>query len=156
MAMSAKDSGQTPDECASGEMESKQTSIGVPMNVYDYLNGATLDALRTHLDADTDAESFGAWLDECVEAGTLPRIVADHISRWNQLKAQTHQYLPAYEAYTAERLSDWEPLGLVPPSGSMFGSRQPVLSTKQPRNAPCSCGSGLKFKRCHGAPAMLR
>lgn len=23
---------------------------------------------------------------------------------------------------------------------------------KQPRNAPCACGSGKKFKHCHGGP----
>jgi hypothetical protein len=29
-----------------------------------------------------------------------------------------------------------------------------VSGTKLPRNAPCHCGSGLKFKRCHGAIAL--
>ncbi len=29
---------------------------------------------------------------------------------------------------------------------------QPVLATKTPgRNDPCYCGSGKKFKKCHGA-----
>lgn len=27
-----------------------------------------------------------------------------------------------------------------------------VPSDKVPRNSPCSCGSGLKYKHCHGAP----
>ena len=33
-------------------------------------------------------------------------------------------------------------------------SQQPQLtSAKRPqRNAPCPCGSGKKFKKCHGAP----
>jgi preprotein translocase subunit SecA len=33
---------------------------------------------------------------------------------------------------------------------------QPVVKSdwdKTPRNAPCPCGSGKKFKKCHGAPA---
>ena len=28
--------------------------------------------------------------------------------------------------------------------------------TQEQRNDPCSCGSGLKFKRCHGDPAKLQ
>jgi hypothetical protein len=156
MSMPPEDSRQAPDEDASGEMKPKQTSIGVPMNVYDYLDDATIDELGKHLDADSDIESFNAWLSECVEGGNMPRIVADHISRWTQLKAHADQHVLDYQAYTVDRLDEWEPLGLVPPSSSMFGTSQPVLSMKQPRNAPCRCGSGLKFKRCHGAPATPR
>ena len=34
--------------------------------------------------------------------------------------------------------------------------RQPVHKTPMPgRNDPCPCGSGKKFKRCHGAPDTL-
>ncbi len=29
----------------------------------------------------------------------------------------------------------------------------PAISTSTPRNEPCPCGSGLKYKRCHGSPA---
>jgi preprotein translocase subunit SecA len=28
-----------------------------------------------------------------------------------------------------------------------------VASDKVPRNAPCPCGSGRKYKKCHGATA---
>jgi preprotein translocase subunit SecA len=28
-----------------------------------------------------------------------------------------------------------------------------VISDKVPRNAPCPCGSGRKYKKCHGAAA---
>ncbi|GIX24510.1 MAG: hypothetical protein KatS3mg122_1741 [Caldimonas sp.] len=35
-------------------------------------------------------------------------------------------------------------------------SRQPVATVRKPaqpgRNAPCPCGSGKKYKKCHGAP----
>jgi preprotein translocase subunit SecA len=32
-----------------------------------------------------------------------------------------------------------------------------VTGSKEPsRNAPCPCGSGKKYKRCHGAPAAAR
>jgi transposase-like protein len=30
---------------------------------------------------------------------------------------------------------------------------EPVVEASTPRNAPCPCGSGLKFKRCCGGPA---
>ena len=33
------------------------------------------------------------------------------------------------------------------------GSSQDLRSDKVPRNAPCPCGSGKKFKKCHGAAA---
>jgi preprotein translocase subunit SecA len=31
-----------------------------------------------------------------------------------------------------------------------------VISDKVPRNAPCPCGSGRKYKKCHGAVASGR
>jgi preprotein translocase subunit SecA len=33
------------------------------------------------------------------------------------------------------------------------GNPQQAVSDKTPRNAPCPCGSGLKYKKCHGAAA---
>ncbi|GAB3850267.1 hypothetical protein GCM10029963_36220 [Micromonospora andamanensis] len=50
------------------------------------------------------------------------------------------------------------------PAGGLRGPAVPVSSARQPapgqasasngpsRNAPCPCGSGRKYKRCHGAP----
>ncbi len=38
------------------------------------------------------------------------------------------------------------------PAGST-GSKKPVTSDKIGRNDPCPCGSGKKYKRCHGAAA---
>jgi preprotein translocase subunit SecA len=35
------------------------------------------------------------------------------------------------------------------------GNPQQAFSDKVPRNAPCPCGSGKKFKKCHGAPAPV-
>ena len=31
-----------------------------------------------------------------------------------------------------------------------------VSGSEPGRNAPCPCGSGKKYKRCHGAPATAR
>jgi preprotein translocase subunit SecA len=40
----------------------------------------------------------------------------------------------------------------VAAAGAAAGSRQPVrAATKIGRNDPCYCGSGKKYKRCHGA-----
>ena len=30
-----------------------------------------------------------------------------------------------------------------------------IAEDKEKRNEPCTCGSGLKFKKCHGDPAKL-
>jgi len=43
-------------------------------------------------------------------------------------------------------------------SSSQLGTRsggnpQQAVSDKVPRNAPCPCGSGKKYKKCHGAAA---
>jgi preprotein translocase subunit SecA len=39
------------------------------------------------------------------------------------------------------------------PKGAQAGNPNQVISDKTPRNAPCPCGSGLKYKKCHGAVA---
>ncbi len=38
-------------------------------------------------------------------------------------------------------------------AGAQAGNPQQVFSDKIPRNAPCPCGSGKKYKKCHGAAA---
>jgi preprotein translocase subunit SecA len=37
--------------------------------------------------------------------------------------------------------------------GGRAGNPQQAISDKVPRNAPCPCGSGRKYKKCHGAAA---
>lgn len=147
----ASDDGATVDEAPSMETLLVPVSLGVPVNVYELLEGQMLDDLGKQLEAEPDLGSFLTWLDSCVEAGTMAAIVADHIAQWNQLKSSTDEYMVGYEAYVVKRLPDWNALGLTPPSTAMFGSSQRALPAKQPRNAPCRCGSGLKFKRCHGS-----
>ena len=41
--------------------------------------------------------------------------------------------------------------GQEPSAGAQAGNPQQVISDKVPRNAPCPCGSGKKYKKCHGA-----
>jgi preprotein translocase subunit SecA len=44
--------------------------------------------------------------------------------------------------------------GSAPGIGSRAGGNpQQAISDKVPRNAPCPCGSGKKYKKCHGAAA---
>jgi len=43
--------------------------------------------------------------------------------------------------------------GAPPSAGSQAGNPNQAVSDKTPRNAPCPCGSGLKYKKCHGAVA---
>ena len=48
--------------------------------------------------------------------------------------------------YSAPTLDSDEPPGNGANSTTVTGS-------EPSRNAPCPCGSGKKYKRCHGAPA---
>jgi preprotein translocase subunit SecA len=49
---------------------------------------------------------------------------------------------------------DAEELGVADADATMqAGNPQQVISDKVPRNAPCPCGSGRKYKKCHGAAA---
>jgi preprotein translocase subunit SecA len=43
----------------------------------------------------------------------------------------------------------------APAGGGQAGNPQQVFSDKVPRNAPCPCGSGKKYKKCHGAVAPV-
>ena len=43
--------------------------------------------------------------------------------------------------------------GEAPREGGQAGNPQQAFSDKVPRNAPCPCGSGKKYKKCHGAAA---
>jgi preprotein translocase subunit SecA len=39
-------------------------------------------------------------------------------------------------------------------AGGQAGNPQQAVSDKTPRNAPCPCGSGKKYKKCHGAATV--
>jgi hypothetical protein len=49
----------------------------------------------------------------------------------------------------APMASNCKPVGQVPD----LPSTEPVAPKQTPRNAPCPCGSGAKYKRCCGNPA---
>ncbi len=49
------------------------------------------------------------------------------------------------------------PAGLqatTPPASSVPVVSKPARVPRVGPNQPCPCGSGLKYKRCHGAPGM--
>nr|WP_246281750.1 SEC-C metal-binding domain-containing protein [Fodinicola acaciae] len=43
------------------------------------------------------------------------------------------------------------PRSTVASGGKQVAPGQKVTGKQTPRNAPCPCGSGKKYKRCHGA-----
>ena len=59
------------------------------------------------------------------------------------------EHRPANLQYSAPTLDSAEPE--APSTGGAAVSRG-----EPGRNAPCPCGSGKKYKRCHGAPAAAR
>ncbi len=44
-------------------------------------------------------------------------------------------------------------LGSGEAGATQAGNPNQAISDKTPRNAPCPCGSGKKYKKCHGAVA---
>ncbi|MEM7446532.1 MAG: SEC-C metal-binding domain-containing protein, partial [Pseudomonadota bacterium] len=45
------------------------------------------------------------------------------------------------------------PVNRQPPPGIKVDPNDPATWGKVPRNAPCPCGSGKKYKHCHGMVA---
>jgi preprotein translocase subunit SecA len=52
-----------------------------------------------------------------------------------------------------EKHGDEEDAAGASPTGAQESNPNQVFSDKIPRNAPCPCGSGRKYKKCHGAVA---
>jgi preprotein translocase subunit SecA len=53
---------------------------------------------------------------------------------------------------TAAEGGEAETEGVMEQSGGGSVAVQQAISDKIPRNAPCPCGSGKKYKMCHGRP----
>jgi hypothetical protein len=76
------------------------------------------------------------------------------ISEYHSSDAKTSMYMPGHiEARGGERgvyaIADTE-MGIADPAGKKLISAVPEI----PRNRPCPCGSGRKFKYCHGRKGM--
>ena len=112
-------------------------AIGLSMG--DGVAGLILDELETVIAADgSDAAAFAEQMSrQAVERG------AQLDARQSELDARA-EVLERKEAY----LRDWERRLRTPkPAG-----RKTQANTKVGRNERCPCGSGLKFKHCHGLP----
>jgi preprotein translocase subunit SecA len=83
--------------------------------------------------------------------GALMKGIAQDFVKYVMHVQVINNSAPASKLSNIQQTSD-ENVGQAPSakaasSGSVFG--QPDWS-KTPRNAPCPCGSGKKYKMCHG------
>ena len=76
------------------------------------------------------------------------------ISLWPEGKEQEVVYTPAQIdriiERTIEEMEEDQPSLPVIEHPDATPSRQPTTAAEPTRSAPCPCGSGLKYKRCHG------
>ena len=64
---------------------------------------------------------------------------------------QRQQYTESKQNLDEERLTDPNQRAAAQQDTRGQQSRNPVIKDKLPgRNDPCPCGSGKKFKQCHG------
>ena len=118
-----------------------------------YVKGISLDTAgwQPMLDAQPD------WFEAIHLYGTehgwkrLKKLVDEHADSLVRHQTYVEQIAPAvrniYAYWLARRGSA---------DDEVQGQRQPIRKASEPgRNDPCPCGSGEKYKRCHGAPGML-
>jgi hypothetical protein len=131
--------------------------FGVPMEAMGYLSEQTADLLYAAYNAG-GLDALSGALDERVLEGTVPRVVAAHIMGWMVAKTSSPMYVIEYAKFCREMLLEWEQEGLDPPElddgfddFALEPGRTPYRAPTLPgRNEPCHCGSGRKYKRCHG------
>ena len=122
---------------------------------------ATLDALRqvVFLRAYAQKTPINEYKQEAF--GLFERMI-DHIRTdvTRILSTAELQFAQPQSQPELPQLPDFLTTGAFSPSGNAYGGEQtfaapPVPSTdidpNIPRNAPCPCGSGQKYKHCHGA-----
>ncbi len=81
----------------------------------------------------------------------LKTLVEEHPDRLVRHQGYVEQIAPAVRNIHAYWLARREPA-----SDGVQDQRQPITKASEPgRNHPCPCGSGKKYKRCHGAPGAL-
>ena len=72
------------------------------------------------------------------------------------LQTSSSEDAPSQSGFTSAAAAAAAEDGGAPPTAQPAASSKPQTVTKDafektPRNAPCPCGSGKKFKQCHGA-----
>ena len=128
------------------------------------------EELGDAIEAGGDSAAY-AFLDRAVAEGRLQQVVYDHIVDWNRAKQAGNAYVITHARFVAAHLDDWTRDGLPLPDPedydlSVFGKNVdldnivaldinlgpnlPVRVHRQGRNEPCACGSGRKYKVCHG------
>jgi len=135
------------------EVEGRTVSI-VDEWCCGYIKGISLDVpgWQPLLDVQPD------WFEVVHPYGTergwerLKTLVDSHIDRSARHRAYVDQIAPAVRNIHAYWLAR-----RTAPTGEMTGGPQQRLrkGSLPGRNDPCPCGSGKKFKRCHGTPETL-
>jgi preprotein translocase subunit SecA len=80
-----------------------------------------------------------------------------YIYRVELVQQEQHQPAPRLQRVQENRdevASGAGGAGAAAGAGGQPGNPQQAVSDKTPRNAPCPCGSGKKYKKCHGAAAV--
>jgi uncharacterized protein len=70
-----------------------------------------------------------------------------------------HYLCPGYQAFFRHVRQPMEAMAELLRAGRAPADLMAVYAAEdahRPRNDPCSCGSGRKWKRCHGAPESMR
>jgi len=118
---------------------------GIPADCFEPI--ASAEGLLARVDECRTTDDLSRVLRKAVESGAIPDAVVERVDMWNELKASSPAYEPEYEQFALDHAQQWASAGL-----SAAPSAEPVSkTTKTPRNAPCPCGSGRKYKQCHGA-----
>ncbi len=127
----------------------KEESVGYLFNLEVQLEEEPADSPEAELDvvpegADAAASGFGSAVAQAAAASgaAAPHITAPGLERSKQ---------PQNLSYSApDEGGDAEVSGAAPSSTEQDREQDPFAGTG--RNAECPCGSGKKYKKCHGAP----
>src|SRR5438034_3485855 len=96
---------------------------------------------------------------------TYARLTRDNSMGWVEVSAGVEQPMPEPATASVRQMAHellrvldsgyrWRPVyetGIFAGGGAAFNGPPPPLFPKTGRNDPCPCGSGKKFKKCHGS-----
>jgi len=118
---------------------------GIPTHCFEYIE--RVDGLMAELGDCRSIQEFSTAVEGAAEAGDIPGIVAHHIEVWNEFKAQSSTFVEEYASFLRRDSHRWVEAGLPEMD---TGEPAQVKQAKTGRNDPCPCGSGRKYKQCHG------
>ena len=91
-----------------------------------------------------------------ISAICLPRDASKTVSTVYHTNVVSHNYFFASQVRAVSD-NDWFAISnVILQTRTPSGESLPIAFPKVARNAPCPCGSGKKYKFCHGAPAKKR